>query len=68
MADEEKKEKDPTTRSNTEFDSRGMHEKKEPERPEDILRSNTEFDSREAGDDGGEEDESSPAPPDTLRG
>ncbi len=66
MADEEKK--DPTTRSNTEFDSRETDEKKKPERPEDVLRSNTEFDSREAGDDNGEEDESSPAPPDTLRG
>lgn len=68
MADEEKKEKDPTTRSNTEFDSRDTDEKKKPERPEDVLRSNIEFDSREAGDDTGEEDESSSAPPDTLRG
>lgn len=65
MADEEK---DPTTRSNTEFDSREMDEKKRPERPEDVLRSNTEFDSREAGNDNGEDDESAPAPPDTLRG
>lgn len=68
MAVEENKEKDPTTRTNTEIDSRETEQQRRPERPKDVLRTNTEIDSREAGDDNGEEDESSPAPPDTMRG